>query len=178
MSKLNDKQKRFCLEYMKDFNGAQAALRSGYSQKNSHVSAASLLSNPNIQAYLAELKAELKQKTEISLEMVVEGYRKLAFFDSRKFYKDGRPVNIEDLDDDSAFALNGFEASVITTDYGAKVVTNKIKMSDRKQALDSICRVLGYNAPDKVASVTPDGQQQAHLLSEEQFRLLIETINK
>ena len=32
---LNEKQKKFCREFIIDFNGTQAAIRAGYSKKNS-----------------------------------------------------------------------------------------------------------------------------------------------
>ena len=180
MSELTEKQRLFCDEYMKDFNGTQAALRSGYSQKNAKVSAVQLLSSTNVQAYLAKKKAELAAKTQITQEQIVEGYRRLAFFDSRKFYKDGKLLNVDSLDEETAYALSAFETSTIDTDYGARISTGKIKMSDRVRALDSLCRVLGYNSPDKTAFVNPDGTpgKPIQLLTDEQFKLLIETINK
>lgn len=179
ISELTDKQRLFCDEYMKDFNASEAARRAGYSQKNAHVSAAQLLRSTNVQAYLSEKRKVLAEKNDITLEMILEGYRKLAFFDSRKFYENGKVKSVDKLDDETAFALSGFEASTISTEFGAKISTNKIKMSDRNRALDSLCRVLGYNAPDKVP-VNADGSpaKQSPLLSDDQFDKLLNLINK
>lgn len=181
MAELNDKQKAFCDEYMKDFNGTRAAMVVGYSQKNAKVSATRLLSSAYVQAYLAEKKQVLAEKTEITREMVINGYKNLAFFDVRKFYdKDGYLKKVVDLDDETAFALAGMDVSTTITDFGVRINTNKIKMSDRKGALDSICKMLGYNAPDKVANTDPEGNtvQPTQLLTDKQFDTLIEAINK
>lgn len=54
MAKLTDKQKRFCEEYLKDFNGTQAAIRAGYSEATSQQIGSENLSKPVIKEYLNE----------------------------------------------------------------------------------------------------------------------------
>lgn len=51
---LTPKQQLFVLEYPKDLNGTQAAIRAGYSEATARQAAAHLLSNTDIQAALAE----------------------------------------------------------------------------------------------------------------------------
>ena len=60
MSKLNPKQEMFCLEYVVDSNGTQAAIRAGYSERTARTQAAQLLAKRNIQARVLELKRDLK----------------------------------------------------------------------------------------------------------------------
>ena len=55
---LTAKQQRFCDEYLIDLNGAQAAIRAGYSEKNARVIASENLSKPNIKAYIEKRMAE------------------------------------------------------------------------------------------------------------------------
>jgi phage terminase small subunit len=177
---IGDKQKKFAEEYTKDFNGTQAAIRAGYSAKTAKTTAARLLTYENIQEYLGEFRKKSTEKAQITQDMIVEGYRRLAFFDSRKFYKDGKPIKVDELDDETAYALSGFEVSEMTSDFGSKISTSKVKMSDRNRALDSLCRVLGFNAPDKTALVNPDGSaaKQSPILSDTQFDKLINLLNK
>lgn len=52
---LTDKQENFCLEYVKDFNGAQAAIRAEYAKGSARVTASKLLTNANIQERIKEL---------------------------------------------------------------------------------------------------------------------------
>lgn len=68
---LNSKQRKFCEEYVKDNNGAQAAIRAGYAEKAARVTASKLLTKPNIKAYIAKLKAELVEECQIEAHMVL-----------------------------------------------------------------------------------------------------------
>jgi len=156
MGKLNDKQKRFCEEYLIDLNGTQAAIRAGYSKNSANEIAAQNLAKLSILKYIQEKQKILQEKTDITREMVLEAYRKLAWYDARKFYnEDGSFKIIPDLDDETAFALTGFEVMEEKggNGKGQQVVlghTKKIRMSDRKGALDGLCKVLGYNAAEKL----------------------------
>jgi len=52
MAKLTDKQKRFCEEYLVDFNATQAAVRAGYSESTSQQMGSENLSKPVIKEFL------------------------------------------------------------------------------------------------------------------------------
>ncbi|MGM9544521.1 MAG: terminase small subunit [Romboutsia timonensis] len=68
---LNEKQKQFCNEYIIDFNGTQAAIRSGYSKKTANEQAAQLLAKLSIQTYLKELIEGRNERTKITQDEVV-----------------------------------------------------------------------------------------------------------
>ena len=55
MAKLTPKQKRFAKEWVIDSNNTQAAIRAGYSPRAAKEQGARLLTNVNIQKYIAEL---------------------------------------------------------------------------------------------------------------------------
>ncbi len=69
---LSDKQKQFCLEYIKDYNGAQAAIRAGYSKKTAKEQATRLLTKDHVSEYLNELKDEIKEQTLLSIKHLDE----------------------------------------------------------------------------------------------------------
>ena len=69
---LNEKQKQFCNEYLIDFNGAQAAIRAGYSKKTANRIASRLLSNVDIQAYLKELIEKRNERIQITQDEVIK----------------------------------------------------------------------------------------------------------
>lgn len=50
--KMTTKMKRFCDEYLKDFNATQAALRAGYSEKSAKAIGCENLTKPAIRAYI------------------------------------------------------------------------------------------------------------------------------
>lgn len=55
---MNNKQTVFVSEYLKCWNGAEAARRAGYSKRTARITASKLLTEPNIQELIqAELKA-------------------------------------------------------------------------------------------------------------------------
>jgi phage terminase small subunit len=69
--KLTPKQKRFCQEYIIDFNGTQAAIRAGYSKKTASELAYEYLRKPHIQAAIQESCKKIEEKTGITIQEVV-----------------------------------------------------------------------------------------------------------
>jgi phage terminase small subunit len=147
---LTEKQKRFCDEYLIDLNATQAAIRAGYSWKTANEQGAQNLAKLSVQEYIREKQKSLANKLQITQEMVLEGYRRLAFYNVRKFYDENNHLlDVSKLDDETAFALTGIDVTEEKTMNVVTAYTKKIKMSDRRCALDSICKVLGFNAPEK-----------------------------
>ena len=60
--KLTAKQQRFCDEYLIDLNGAQAAIRAGYSKKTAKDIAAQNLAKLNVKAYIEKRMAEKEKE--------------------------------------------------------------------------------------------------------------------
>lgn len=97
------------------------------------------------------LNQEAAQRLNISREWVLEQYHKLASFDPRKvFTVDGGMIPIKDWKDAEIAALAGIESYTDKGKEGEESLgtLHKIKLLSRKDALDSICRVLGYNAKE------------------------------
>lgn len=69
---MNDRQRRFCQEYVVDHNATQAALRAGYAEKSANVHGARLLTNASVQQHIAELQAKLAIRVEITQDRVLE----------------------------------------------------------------------------------------------------------
>ncbi len=92
MAKISAKQKRFCVEYMKDSNGAQAAIRAGYSPKTARSQASDLLTTPNVKAHLSALQAKVESKAIMSAQETLAEISLLGRMDSAHFVhveKDG-----------------------------------------------------------------------------------------
>ena len=69
---LNEKQKRFCQEYIIDLNATQAAIRAGYSQKTAYSMASENLRKPEIQKYIQELQEGIKKRNRISQDEIIQ----------------------------------------------------------------------------------------------------------
>jgi phage terminase small subunit len=67
---LTNKQAAFVREYLKDSNGAQAAIRAGYSPKRADAIAYENLRKPEIAKVLTEAQAAIAKKTETEAEWV------------------------------------------------------------------------------------------------------------
>lgn len=72
MEKLTPKQLQFCKEYLIDLNGAQAAIRAGYSEKTAKEIASENLTKPNIVEYIQKQMDKRAEKTEINAEYVLK----------------------------------------------------------------------------------------------------------
>lgn len=75
---LNAKQRAFTVEYMKDKNGTQAAIRAGYSEKTAYSQAWELLRKPEIIEAIAELEKVAQAKAGITVEKIVERINRIA----------------------------------------------------------------------------------------------------
>ena len=75
MSELTDKQKAFCREYIKDWNGKEVAIRAGYNPNSAKVTACRMLTQPNCKAEIARLKADIERKTDIQVEEIIADLR-------------------------------------------------------------------------------------------------------
>jgi len=78
MAKLTEKQKRFCDEYLIDLNATQAAIRAGYSDKTAKEQASRLLTNVNVEAYIADKQEEIRNRNEVTIDFVVNGIKDIA----------------------------------------------------------------------------------------------------
>jgi phage terminase small subunit len=78
MNKLTDKQEKFCNEYMIDLNAKQAAIRAGYSETTAHVIGPENLAKPCVSLRISELKKKVQEKTDVSIEWVVNKLKEVA----------------------------------------------------------------------------------------------------
>jgi len=79
---LNVKQRLFVIEYLKDFNATQAAIKAGYSKKTATFIGAENLTKPYIQAEVSKQVEILLKQAKIPLEkQIFEFWMKRAFYD-------------------------------------------------------------------------------------------------
>lgn len=73
--RLTDRQQRFIMEYLIDFNAAAAAVRAGYSKHSARHVASEILTYPHIQEKIKEAQETLSEKLQITQEWVLERYK-------------------------------------------------------------------------------------------------------
>jgi phage terminase small subunit len=107
---LTEREKRFCNEYVIDFNATAAAIRAGYSKKTARRIASENLTKLDIQNYLRTIQQRLQQKIEITQERVLQEYARIAFSNIKNYLKENnccRTMNELNNDDAAAISLNG-----------------------------------------------------------------------
>lgn len=78
---LTDKQRLFCVFYIKSFNATMSAIKAGYSKHSAHVQGSRLLSNDNVATEIRRLKSEMQQGIFIDAMDVLNKYIQIAFAD-------------------------------------------------------------------------------------------------
>ena len=152
---LTEKEKLFCLYYIKDYNAALAVRKAGYNTtKHSDVMGYQMLQKEHIKKYINELREYMATDAMLDVNRLIEQYKKLAFYniddfvelrtvervmknDKGKILRDsaGQPLTEE------------VEVLMLKPDYDGQLIGElsqmdngsiKIKMPDRMKALDKL----------------------------------------
>lgn len=75
---LNPKQRAFTVEYIKDKNATQAAIRAGYSPKTACSQGFDLLRKPEIAQAIADLEKAAQARAGITVDSIVEDLTRIA----------------------------------------------------------------------------------------------------
>ena len=156
---LTEKERLFCLYYIKDFNASLAIRKAGYNTTNSDVMGYQLLQKAHIKKYIDELRECMATDAMLDVNRLIEQYKKIAFYDISDFIDFGTetvyatvtdPVTLKTefvLDEDGekiklydrSFARfkNGVDGQLISEVALGKDGI-KIKLPDRTKALDKL----------------------------------------
>ena len=147
--KLNDKQRRFCLEYCIDLNATQAAIRAGYSEKTAAVIGCENLIKPNIAEYIKELQEDTAKALGITRIGVAKELQKIAFANMGDYNDDWHELKEWDkLTDDQKAAISEITHTVTTFEGGEKVMI-KFKTHDKLKGIADLNKMLGFNEPEE-----------------------------
>jgi phage terminase small subunit len=161
---LTDKQKLFCMEYVRNrFNGTKAALAAGYSEKNAKVSAVQILSVIDVSNFVEALKKDIAFCIGVSAIDIAWEYKRIGFSDIRNIFdENGNLINIKDIPDDPAANIASIEVFEEWQGKGAerKYIgsTKKIKFYDKVNALDKLAKMTGVDGVTKIAQTTTTGE--------------------
>lgn len=144
MDKLTPKQQQFVDEYLIDLNATQAAIRAGYSIKNADKISSQLMGKTRVKEAIKKRMEDRQNRTKVTADRVLKEYAKIAFCDTRMFFNENgtlRPVS--EWTEEMAACVGGLD--VIETGGGSEstAILKKVKLIDRRGALDSLARHLG-----------------------------------
>lgn len=151
MADLNDKQDRFCREYLIDLNATQAAIRAGYSEKTARQQASTLLSKPNIQDRIAELKQEVNKELKIDAVYVRQRLVDMDQLDILDILNDdGSVLPVSQWPKVWRISISGFDmAEIWENDGDTKSVVGvlkKIKWPDKVKNLELLGKHIDVGA--------------------------------
>jgi len=131
------RQEKYVEKLLSTESPAEAKAYAGFSGNGSEQS-------PYLRAKLQDRITELKKSMRISTERVLQEYARIAFADLRCLVDDeGRPIPLQDLDDDTAAALAGVELEVMgDVDGPLKTTRHKYKIADKLKALEILAKRL------------------------------------
>lgn len=135
---MNQKQTRFCEEYLIDLNATQAAIRAGYSPDTAGAIGAENLKKPQIQKAIAKAMADRSRRTGVNAERVVMELAKIAFVNAADVIADDATLKSNATPEDLAAVQ-----SVKVKSFGEDGVEREIKLADKIKALELLGRHLG-----------------------------------
>lgn len=147
-SGLTPKQELFVREYLIDKNGTQAAIRAGYSEKCAGQQAFENLSKPEIVAAIDRAIAAQYKRLDITADRILAEYMLIATVDIADAYDEsGNLLPIRKMPEQIRRAIAAVEVDELFDGYGDDRtqigVTKKLKLIDKKGALDALAKNLG-----------------------------------
>lgn len=157
---LTDKQEAFCQRYLIDFNATKAAIDAGYSSDTAYSIGWENLRKPEIQARIAEIRVETGRGFNISRERIAQELALIAFGDTKNIFDENGLLKSPDNWSDEGRIISSYEESI--TEFGDEKTggvktSKKVRQWEKTKALDSLAKLMGYNAPEK-APVDGEGK--------------------
>jgi phage terminase small subunit len=147
--KLTGKQKKFCEEYIFDFNATRAAKSAGYSEATAGSIGGENLQKPEIRAYIDELQSDLARISGISRLKIIREHEKLAFSSIASFHDQWvERKEFDKLTDDQKACISEIQTQtrqVMVNDSMVAIEFVKLKLYDKQKSLDSLTKILGYD---------------------------------
>ena len=169
--KFTEKQKRFVAEYQKDSNGAQAAIRAGFSPRTAREIAYQLLHKTShvMEAIQREEDERLRQ-IGVTREKALTELARIGLSDIRKLYdEDGRLKHPKDWDPDTAAAVAGVEVTEefegTRKDRELVGTTKKVRVFDKVRALELLSKHLGIIGNGKHKDHEEEGEDFGRVLT-------------
>lgn len=165
--KLTDKQKLFCMYYIRCFNASKAALKAGYSKENYGVLGYQLLQKPSVRKEIERLKQNKLNRALLSQDDILQKYIDIAFTDITDYiefgkklveiqYEDGSTKEVEKsyVDFKNDYEVDGTLISEVSK--GKDGV--KVKLYDKMKALDVLRDIYEMN-PEYLHRQHIDGEK-------------------
>jgi len=160
MNKLTPKQRKFCLEYLKDFNATRAAVDAGYSKRSAKEIGSGNLTKHNVQEHLSKKINKAEQMAEIDIALILKHLYDMAFFDVTTLYnEEGDLLPMKEWPEVAGRLVAGVDIEYREIAKEA-VVVKRIKIPSRERNTENLGRYLAMFT-DKIKDVS-DPKEMLH----------------
>ncbi len=184
---LTDKQRLFCLYYVRCFNATKAATKAGYSRDTAMEQGYQLLRKPSVRDEIMRLKQNRLNRELLDEHDIFQRYMDIAFADITDFVEFGRekvqvmgafgPIEVEDPETGKKVPLmkevnvmKFLNSSEVDGTLISEVKQGKdgasIKLTDRMRAMDWVANHMELATPEQRAKIDFMRAQTARLSSE------------
>jgi phage terminase small subunit len=153
-------RRRFVLEYLKDLNATQAAIRAGYARKRAGSQGQRLLVSPTVGPAIAEAWSRLLKKSEVSLERCRDALTDIALFNPLDWMDDnGALLPIKRIPKRSRRALTWLRFDEFFDSDKGEQTPSRLKYKircPRRAAADMLTEVMEVLDPRGLEAVRRD----------------------
>jgi len=150
---LTPKQQLFVEEYLKDLNGAQAAIRAGYSPNRAEQTASRLLTNGKVKSAVQKAKAERSERTKVDADYVLKRLHEIDTLDVADILDNtGNMLPIHQWPKEWRQSISGVDLQELMSG-DTETVVRKIKWPDKLRNLE----LLGKHVSVKAFEEDKDG---------------------
>lgn len=166
MHKLTIKQEKFCNKYI-ECGKASEAYRYAFScgkmkAESINRKAIELLNNGKITARVRELQEVMQRRSKITKERILNEFAKVGFSSIAHLHNTWIDrKEFEDLTDEQKAAIKSISTRtrrIILSEEPVEIEDVKIELYDKLRALDSIVKMLGFDAPTKTEVTGANGK--------------------
>ena len=131
----------FCYEWVKDRNGARAAIAAGYSKKTAASQASRLLKNVNIRKKINKVLDKVFYTDEVTIEQILNKLIITANYDPAEMYDEqGNLKNIHDIPEKIRRNIQSIKTNRTEISEAVFTETAEIRTPDRLKALELLGR--------------------------------------
>jgi len=157
---LTPKQQQFVLEYLKDLNATQAAIRAGYAPKDADVQGPRLLGNVGVMEAINKAKEKRAAKIEIDAEWVL---RRLVEISDRCMQAE--PVRDDEGNPTGEYLFNAAGANKATELVGKHIrvtafASDKMELTGKDGGPIEIAELSDTERAAKLASILAVGEKR------------------
>lgn len=142
----NPKHELFCIEYLKDLNATQAAVRTGYSVKSARFTGCRILACPDVRQRIEKLKADRMSEAKVDANYVLNRLLAIDRLSVEDLLDDnGDLKEVKDWSEDWKMSIQALDIQV-SSSGGAKTTTKKVRIPDKLRNLEMLGKHIGVSA--------------------------------